>query len=78
MIDTIEEPNFRIFLDCISTPLIEQCASASSPNTSKRKTRKAKAGRKTTIKPVSKEINVEETEINDAAELAEFIEVRLF
>ncbi|ATZ47458.1 hypothetical protein BCIN_02g07360 [Botrytis cinerea B05.10] len=74
MIDTTEEPNFRIFLDCISTPLIEQCTSASNSNTSKRKTRKAKAGRKTAIKPLSKEIDVEEARINDAAELAEFIE----
>ncbi|ATZ47460.1 hypothetical protein BCIN_02g07360 [Botrytis cinerea B05.10] len=78
MIDTTEEPNFRIFLDCISTPLIEQCTSASNSNTSKRKTRKAKAGRKTAIKPLSKEIDVEEARINDAAELAEFIEVRSF
>ncbi|TGO44684.1 hypothetical protein BOTNAR_0766g00020 [Botryotinia narcissicola] len=74
MIDTTEEPNFRIFLDCISTPLIEQCTSASDPNTSKRKMRKAKAGRKTAIKPLSKENDVEETKTNDAEELAEFIE----
>ncbi|KAJ8063723.1 hypothetical protein OCU04_007586 [Sclerotinia nivalis] len=76
MLTNEEEPNFRIFLDCISTPLIERCTSASNPNSSKRKTRgKAKAGRKGAIKPISKDVDV--AGINDAAELADFIEVDL-
>ncbi|APA08973.1 hypothetical protein sscle_04g037430 [Sclerotinia sclerotiorum 1980 UF-70] len=75
MLTNEEETNFRIFLDCLSTPLIEQCTSVSNPKTSKRKTRgKAKAGRKGTIKPISKDINIDEAKINDAAELADFIE----
>ncbi|KAF7876507.1 hypothetical protein EAF04_001597 [Stromatinia cepivora] len=75
MLTNNEEPNFRIFLDCISTPLIERYTSASNPNSSKRKTRgKAKAGRKGAIKPISKDVDVDGAGINDAAELAEFIE----
>ncbi|APA14244.1 hypothetical protein SS1G_11961 [Sclerotinia sclerotiorum 1980 UF-70] len=75
MLTNEEESNFRIFLDCLSTPLIDRCTSASNPNASKRKTRgKAKVGRKGAIKPISKDIDVDEAGINDAAELADFIE----
>ncbi|CAD6455786.1 66129792-84d8-4b93-851e-aa57c8a5649d [Sclerotinia trifoliorum] len=75
MLTNEEEANFRIFLDCLSTPLIESCTSVSTANTSKRKTRgKSKAGRKGAIKPISKDVDTDEARINDAAELADFIE----
>jgi hypothetical protein len=64
----LEEANFQIFRDCLSTPLIEK--SSTQPAN---KTRKARGNgrRKTAIKPVS----VETEEPNDAEELAEFIDV---
>lgn len=78
MIPHEEGSNFRVFLDCISAPLIEKCTS-SPPLTSnsKRKTRaNAKAGRKTAIKPVSIDIHeANERGLKDVAELADFIEV---
>lgn len=63
--DDIEESNFQLFRDCLSTPLIEK--SSSTPT---KKARKARNGRKNAIKPV-----MQTEEPNDAEELGEFIDV---
>ncbi|CAL3971857.1 unnamed protein product [Diplocarpon coronariae] len=62
--DGIEDSNFQLFRDCLSTPLIEI-----STNTPTRKARKARGGRKNTIKTV-----VQAEERNDAGELGDFID----
>lgn len=62
------ETNFQIFRDCLSNPLIEK--SSEQPT---KKTRKARGGRKTAIKPIKQDIE----EANDAEDLAEFIDVCL-
>lgn len=61
-----EDTNFQIFRDCVATPLIEK-----SSEPAKKKPR-ANGRRKTAIKPVA-----QNEECNDAAELAEFIDVNL-
>jgi hypothetical protein len=61
-----ELANFATFRDCLATPLIEK--SAEKPRKSRKS--RANAGRKTAIKPVASA-----EEINDAEELAEFIDV---
>ena len=66
MEDENEESNFQLFRECLSTPLIEK-----SSITPTKEARKARAGRETAIKPVS--ASTEES--NDAAELAEFVDV---
>jgi hypothetical protein len=65
MISDEESTNFQVFRDCISAPLIEK----STSKTAKPK-RKANSRRKTAIKPVSQPAE----DINDAAELADFVE----
>jgi hypothetical protein len=65
MISDEESTNFQVFRDCLSAPLIEK----STSNTAKPK-RKANGRRKTAIKPVSQPADA----INDAAELADFVE----
>ncbi|PQE22420.1 hypothetical protein CJF31_00001298 [Rutstroemia sp. NJR-2017a BVV2] len=65
MISDEESTNFQVFRDCISAPLIEK----STSKTAKPK-RKANGRRKTAIKPVSQPAD----DINDAAELADFVE----
>lgn len=75
----IEESNFQLFRDIISSLIIEKCAP--SPTSTKAKTRtnrKAKAGRKAAFKPVSQGLSVEEEEMNDIEELGDFIDVCLF
>ncbi|KAH6683106.1 hypothetical protein B0J14DRAFT_575103 [Halenospora varia] len=62
----IENSNFQLFRDLISEPLIEK-----STTTSKKKTNKNRLGRKTAIKSVATRAD---EEVNDAEELAEFIE----
>lgn len=64
----MDDENFQLFRDCLSTPLIEK--SSIKPA---KKVRKARAGRKTAIKPVSDSTE----EPNDAAELAEFVDVQV-
>jgi len=68
MEDDNESSNFQLFRECLSTPLIEK--SSATPT---KKARKARAGRKTVIKPVSVPTAAEEP--NDAAELADFVDV---
>ena len=71
----VEESNFQLFREILSSLIIEKCA----PSESKTRTRarKAKAGRKNVIKPVERDITiVEAEERNDAEELGEFIDVR--
>lgn len=68
MIPEKESDNFEIFKDCLSTTIIQKLA----PSGKRSKTKRFK-GRKNEIKPVMRE-----DEGNDAAELGEFIEVRLF
>ena len=70
MEDDTENSNFQLFRDCLSTPLIEK-----SSTTPHKKVRKARAGRKTAIKPVT---TPREEEPNDAAELADFVDVCSF
>lgn len=67
--DETESANFQQFRECLSTPLIEK-----SSTKSETKTRKTggSSRRKTAIKPVEIE------EPDDAGELAEFIDVRLY
>jgi len=67
--DKAEESNYQIFRDCLATPLIEK----STTEPKKPKKARAKAGRKTVIKPVS--VVLEEP--NDAEELADFIDASL-
>ncbi|KAH7369834.1 hypothetical protein BKA65DRAFT_561149 [Rhexocercosporidium sp. MPI-PUGE-AT-0058] len=62
--DDVEESNFQLFRDCLSTPLIEK-----STSTPTKKARKARGGRKNAIKPV-----LQAEEPNDAEELGEFID----
>jgi hypothetical protein len=62
-----ETSNFQLFRDCLATPLIERSSVKQKPQ---QKMRKAKAGRKTVIKPLAAP-----EEPNDAEELAEFIDV---
>jgi hypothetical protein len=67
MEDESEVANFQLFRECLSTPLIEK-----SSITPPKKGRKARAGRKTAIKSLS--VSAAE-EPNDAAELADFVDV---
>ncbi|PBP20862.1 hypothetical protein BUE80_DR008447 [Diplocarpon rosae] len=62
--DASEDSNFQLFRDCLSNPLI-----AISTNAPTRKARKARGGRKNTIKPV-----IQAEEPNDAEELGDFID----
>ena len=70
MISKNEEENFHTFRDCLSTPLIEN--STEQPSKKTQKAGKNRSGRKIALKPVSVD---EHKETNDAAELAEFIDV---
>jgi len=65
--EDVETSNFQFFRVCLSTSLIEK--STEIPPKSIRA--RSKAGRKTAVKPVI----AENTETDDADELAEFIEV---
>lgn len=67
--DEAEEANFQILRDCLATPLIEK----STTEPKKPKKARAKAGRKTVIKPVS----AVPEESNDAEELADFIDASI-
>ncbi|TVY91474.1 hypothetical protein LAWI1_G003256 [Lachnellula willkommii] len=67
MRDENEEHNFQLFRECLSTPLIEKSSTAPT-----KKVRKARAGRKTAIKPVA---SAATEEADDAAELADFVDV---
>ncbi|KAH8687661.1 hypothetical protein BGZ60DRAFT_394135 [Tricladium varicosporioides] len=62
----IETSNFQLFRDLISEPLIEK-----SSTTPEKKTKRNRLGRKSAIKPV---VAKPDEEVNDAEELAEFIE----
>lgn len=62
-----EISTFRVFRDCLATPLIEKSADNQK---SKKQSRKAKAGRRTFVKST---ISTEEP--NDVEELAEFVDV---
>ncbi|RDW78336.1 hypothetical protein BP5796_06188 [Coleophoma crateriformis] len=66
MVPDEELSNYQLFRDCLSTPLIEKSV---GDEPKKRKARKY--GRKTAIKPVSTQVA---GEVNDADELAEFID----
>jgi hypothetical protein len=66
--EDVENANFQIFRDCLSTPLIEE-SSAQSTNKSRKARRNSR--RKTAIKS----IQVQAEEPHDAEELAEFIDV---
>jgi hypothetical protein len=68
MEDENESSNFQLFRECLSTPLIEKSSIAPT-----KKARKARAGRKTAIKPVSVSTAAEES--NNAVELADFVDV---
>jgi hypothetical protein len=70
--DPIEESNFQLFREILSNPLIEK---SSSTAPSIKKTKKNRSGRKTAIKPVTTDPEIEERD--DAEELGEFIDVRL-
>jgi hypothetical protein len=67
IMEEIESPNFQLFRDCLSTPLIEKTSEAPS----KSKKARNKSEHKTAVKPVA----IEKTETSDADELAEFIDV---
>lgn len=69
----IEESNFQLFREILSDPIVQKCASPTSRQ--KSKVRKAKAGRKTAIKPIAKEFSVEEGNKSDAEDLGDFIDV---
>lgn len=71
-----EEQNFNLFRDILSDPIVQKCSTTSSSKT-KSKVRKARAGRKTAIKPVIKDVDPDEQNQNDAEELGEFIDVRI-
>ncbi|KAK0113723.1 hypothetical protein ONS95_013971 [Cadophora gregata] len=60
----VEESNFQLFRDCLSTQLIENSTTSTA-----KKPRRARAGRKNAIKPVN-----QTDEPNDAEELGEFID----
>jgi hypothetical protein len=64
-----EISHFQVFRDCLATPIIEKSSENQKP---KKQRRKAKAGRKTVIKPLAA---LESEEPNDAEELEEFIDV---
>ncbi|TVY17788.1 hypothetical protein LARI1_G004084 [Lachnellula arida] len=66
MRDENEEHNFQLFRECLSTPLIEKSSTAPT-----KKVRKARAGRKTAIKPVA---SASTEEADDVAELADFVD----
>jgi hypothetical protein len=68
----IEDSNFSLFRDCLSTPLIEK--SSSKPRDKRKRGKSQRGGRKNAIKPV---IGVEEKVVDDASELAEFVDVSL-
>lgn len=69
MIAEAEVDNFENFKDCLSTTVIQKLASNSG-----RPTKKIK-GRKNEIKPVASVIASNGDDDNNAAELADFIEV---
>lgn len=69
MISAEEGSNFDIFRDCLSTSVIRKLA----PQDGKKK-RNVK-GRKNEIKPVVRAEQSESDAVNDAAELADFVEV---
>lgn len=69
----ISESNFQLFREILSDPIVQKCTSSSTKH--KTKVRKARAGRKTAIKPVTPQLNAEEEDTNDAEELGEFIDV---
>lgn len=68
MIPEDEVPNFEVFKDCLSTSVISRLA----PESGKKK--RTIKGRKNEIKPVASEVAARSDD-NDAAELADFIEV---
>lgn len=68
MIADDEQTNYETFRDCLSTPLIEK--SLGEPRNPRK--RKGGKGRKNAIKPVV-EVTIDTS--NDAAELADFLDV---
>lgn len=70
-----EDSNFQLFREILSSLIIEKCTTSSASSKPRTKARKTKAGRKTAIKPVSRDVTIEEEEKNDAEELCEFIDV---
>lgn len=68
MIEESEQTNYETFRDCLSTPLMEK--SLGEPTKMRR--RKGGRGRKNAIKAV---VEVSDGNGNDAAELADFIDV---
>lgn len=73
MIDeNVEEANFQLFRDCLSTPLIEK----SSTTPPKKRVRKVRgAGRRKTAIPTPQDAGKDSNGPDDAEELAEFIDV---
>ena len=69
MIAEAEVDNFENFKDCLSTTVIQKLAPSSGKPIKKIK------GRKNEIKPVARVIAGDGDDGNDAAELADFIEV---
>ena len=68
--DENERSNFQTFRDCLATPLIQK----STQDTSLSKRGESRKGKKKTVsKPA---IALPEEDLNDADELAEFIDVR--
>jgi hypothetical protein len=69
----VSESNFQLFREILSDPIVQKCTSSSTKH--KTKVRKARAGRKTAIKPVTPQLSQEEENKNDAEDLGEFIDV---
>lgn len=70
MVPENEIANFETFRDCLSTAIIEKLA----PVTPKASRKRGGKGRKNEIKPIDR-VSAEESQENDAAELADFVEV---
>lgn len=68
-----EDSNLQLFREILSDPIVQKCSSVATKQ--KYKARKAKAGRKTAIKPVIQPVDAKEEDRNDAEELGEFIDV---
>ncbi|RDL32558.1 Uncharacterized protein BP5553_09014 [Venustampulla echinocandica] len=73
MDESIEEANFQLFRDCLSTPLIDK--SSTSPPKKKKKIRRARGtgSRKATVQ-IPQNVEEDLDRQNDAEDLAEFID----
>lgn len=69
-----EVANFKLFRDCLATPLIKISAVNEQP---KKKARMAKAGRKTVIKTVA-DANGDSNDVEELAEFIDYIAMQVF